>query len=1008
MNLQEYEYKGRELYNRFALTVKNLLELLISPKEYQLQQIQSRAKGANSLRVKLATDGLQASGEVEAKIKDLAGCRIIFYSNNDVKKFIHSEVIRENFEIVSYKDHYPKVSDVSGQTDSKSISKYRGIHYWVKLKPNRIALPEYSEFDGLLCEIQVHTILDHAWAEISHDITYKGLKLDGYGKRRMDIINKKSEEIMEKYLIPAGYEFQKIQYEYARVMQGKEYANIDDLIKEFNTDNDNNKRYEILEKFKDFTLGEIDNIDCQFENIIELIKVALSSSKGCSITPIKTPYGLVAGKTTLDILNVCLDILVYVGYMNIEETFIILSDIFVTYATDQAAEEEISKAVEKLANYNLDVLKKGGFYIQAVLISIVESWGSQGLLRLNKIVLAICKATLNPAFESTSWTYNAAILKRGNVPVTEELADIRQRAIKLLIHLYDLNNTEQEKFEIISALQAAIQFPIAVRPTDELIAIILSDAQKVVDFYTSIISSEQYGLLESIEYKIFWLSRTVKGFISGIDFSDAVKGKSAELFETIQQFKNVLNKNDEFLAYKILIGHECVLPEIWEENEYKIQDDEPIRLRYIQEYINSINEKNAHLWSQRIVDWAQLRSNNLATFYYFEKFLNDLSKSRPEFITQLVENHEVEVEGFLTGMLDGLFKSKAKEAAYSLVYKWIEQGKHLFQCARLYQFNTNLDLEVLIGIFNKAKALEDRDTLTQIPAAAVVNYIANNEPSLQELFINSIEKLSGLNNTTWINGLWFRKNLPEFFSGLSHKGIDIILDNLVPMESLDFHAEAILVPIAEYIPVRVIDFFGKRLTFSKHNKGGYNAIPYEFSQLSKPLSKISEQAVDIVCNWYRETLDYEFAYKGAHLLKSVFPDFPKAFEQKLLSLIQTGEDVNLHFVIEILKSYEGEVFLHNTCRALVEVLPEGSNELVEVKIILQRTGVVTGEFGFAEAYERKKHEIEGWLKDRSEKVRIFAVEYIADLEAMIASERRRAEEQIELRKHIYGGGANKV
>jgi ppGpp synthetase/RelA/SpoT-type nucleotidyltranferase len=1008
MNLQEYENKGRELYKRFAFTVKSLLELLISTKEYHLQQIQSRAKGSNSLRVKLAKDGLQASSEIEVKIKDLAGCRIIFYSNNDVKKFIHSEVIRENFEIIAYKDHYPKISDVSAQADSESISSYRGVHYWVKLKPNRVVLPEYSEFDGLLCEIQVHTILNHAWAEISHDITYKGLKLDGYGKRRMDIIKKKSEEIMEKYLIPAGYEFQKIQYEYERIMQGKEFANIDDLIKEFNNDIDNNKRYEILEKFKDFTLREIDNIDYQFENIIELIKVALSSAKGCTITPIETPYGLIAGKTTLDILNVCLDTLVYVGYMNIKDIFILLSDLFVSYATNQAAEEAISKAIEKLASYNLDVLQNKGFYIQATLISIVESWDGQSIPRLNKIVLTICKATLNPAFEATSWTYNAAILKRGNVPVSKELADIRQRAIKLLIHLYGLSNAEQEKCEIISALQAAIQFPMAVRPTDDLIVIILSDAQKVVDFYTSIISSERYELLETIEYKIFWLSRTVRGFISGVDFSDAVKEKSAELFESIQQFKNELNKNDEFLAYKILIGHECVLPESWEENEYKIQDDEPIRLRYIQGYINSINEKNTQLWSQRIVNWAQLRSNDLATFYYFENFLNDLSKSRPEFITQLVENHEVEVEGFLTGMLDGLFKSNAREVAYSLVHKWVEQGKHLSQCARLYEFNTNLDLEVLIEIFNKAKALEDSNALAQIPAVAVVNYMANKKPFLQELFINSIEKLTGLKNTSWINGLWFRKNLPEFIFSLSNKGIDVILNNLVLISSLDFHAEAILVPIAEHTPVKVIDFFGKRLALSVHDKGGYNAIPYEFSQLSKPLSIIPDQAVDRICNWYKESLDYRFVYMGAHLLKNIFPHYPEAFEQKLLSLIQTGEDINLHFVLEILKSYEGQVFLHNTCRALIEVLPEGSNELVEVKIVLQRTGVVTGEFGFAEAYERKKQEIEGWLKDRSEKVRIFAAGYTADLDVMIAAERRRAEEQIELRKHIYGDGANKL
>jgi len=36
-------------------------------------------------------------------------------------------------------------------------------------------LPEYKRFSGLVAEIQVRTILQHAWAEIEHDIQYKAI-----------------------------------------------------------------------------------------------------------------------------------------------------------------------------------------------------------------------------------------------------------------------------------------------------------------------------------------------------------------------------------------------------------------------------------------------------------------------------------------------------------------------------------------------------------------------------------------------------------------------------------------------------------------------------------------------------------------------------------------------------------------------------------------------------------------------------------------------------------------
>ena len=50
---------------------------------------------------------------------------------------------------------------------------YQSEHYLVKLDSKRTALPEYSSHRGLIAEVQVRTILQHAWAEIEHDIQYK-------------------------------------------------------------------------------------------------------------------------------------------------------------------------------------------------------------------------------------------------------------------------------------------------------------------------------------------------------------------------------------------------------------------------------------------------------------------------------------------------------------------------------------------------------------------------------------------------------------------------------------------------------------------------------------------------------------------------------------------------------------------------------------------------------------------------------------------------------------------
>jgi len=60
-----------------------------------------------------------------------------------------------------------------------------------------------------------------------------------------------------------------------------------------------------------------------------------------------------------------------------------------------------------------------------------------------------------------------------------------------------------------------------------------------------------------------------------------------------------------------------------------------------------------------------------------------------------------------------------------------------------------------------------------------------------------------------------------------------------------------------------------------------------------------------------------------------------------------------------------------------------------------------GEFGFVEAFQRKKAEMEAWLSDPRQKVREFAEKYRRSLERRIASEQRRSESDHELRRREW-------
>jgi plasmid maintenance system killer protein len=54
---------------------------------------------------------------------------------------------------------------------------YRSVHLIAQLKGSRARSPEYTDLEGIWFEIQVRSILEHAWAEIEHEVVYKsGIK----------------------------------------------------------------------------------------------------------------------------------------------------------------------------------------------------------------------------------------------------------------------------------------------------------------------------------------------------------------------------------------------------------------------------------------------------------------------------------------------------------------------------------------------------------------------------------------------------------------------------------------------------------------------------------------------------------------------------------------------------------------------------------------------------------------------------------------------------------------
>ncbi|MEH7031541.1 hypothetical protein V7054_05105, partial [Priestia megaterium] len=163
--LEEYESK-KVIYLEYEQKIKDLIEALIKEEGVIIHAIESRVKGKDSLSKKIKKKQDKYTNLNE--ITDTLGLRIITYFEDDVDKI--AGLLRGQFNLDE------KNSEDKRMKNEPNVFGYSSLHYILTLKEPRASLPEYARYKEVRFELQIRSILQHAWAEIEHDIGYKAEK----------------------------------------------------------------------------------------------------------------------------------------------------------------------------------------------------------------------------------------------------------------------------------------------------------------------------------------------------------------------------------------------------------------------------------------------------------------------------------------------------------------------------------------------------------------------------------------------------------------------------------------------------------------------------------------------------------------------------------------------------------------------------------------------------------------------------------------------------------------
>ena len=181
------------------------------------------------------------------------------------------------------------------------------------------------------------------------------------------------------------------------------------------------------------------------------------------------------------------------------------------------------------------------------------------------------------------------------------------------------------------------------------------------------------------------------------------------------------------------------------------------------------------------------------------------------------------------------------------------------------------------------------------------------------------------------------------------------------------------------------------------DEGQAGVVPFEFQGLESVFAKDPELAIGKGLEWFAQDRT-EFRFRGGSLLGRAFPTCTPDFAAALAEMVKAGGDQEADFALAILQNYLGSTATDGVLKEVVSRFPHDARKMDEVRTIINSTGVVSGEFGLAEAWRVKKASLAQWLTDERQAVKAFAEQHMAELDRMILSERRRVEAERELRE----------
>jgi len=756
----------------------------------------------------------------------------------------------------------------------------------------------------------------------------------------------------------------------------KAYKEIQEILVDANSYDSLSSAFEVLEKFISHVADDaIKDLDLCWQKLHKGGELELSDN---NFSKYHTKEKLYA-----KIINL-------LGRLRYIEQEKIVSMLFRFWVEEDLTKKDVEKVFKELAEFNLHAVEQIGFNPQLKLLDVISLLSDAEKIEFFAIVITVFQQFLSTDIESHSWNYHTVSINSRAIPASEDIKKLRSETVSSLIRMYQNTTMLEVKKELLNAMNKACHIWSRAQVSDKAKLIVEKNTVNVLRFWASIITTESLELIQKVEHYAYW---------NYYHASSQLVKKAALYVEA------TIKSNEEYQIYRDLVGFEGIFGS-WEEerslrNDYNKKRD--IREERVKAHIENVNEDNIQEWLSRVEDYLKTDSRDLATFPELFKFMEAISTCFPKEVLSRFEETAALNKSAIP-IFRGAWSSSVKDEFINRINQWIDESKYLWELSVVFISFDEISYALIDKFVEKTIAIEDPQSLSSFLRLLDERREYFSAKVINQLFEKIFTFFNRKQSTIWINHVWFARKGQSFIELLSKANMTLLVDNLVIVNNVDHRVESVLELVSQNSVVDVFYFFEQRIEHKKqrdkHLENRYEDIPFSLYSINKVLAENPDELIVLIKNNY----EYDYGvdqYGVATLFKKCFSPFEPQLIDLILEHLTPTIDKELNLILAIVSSYEGHLSILPLVKRLLKEIEYDENNVSRINDSLISTGVVCGEYGFADAYKRKQEDISPWLKDNHVDVVKFAHQYCEILERMIKKEVKRVDERVTIEKHKY-------